>query len=903
MKSLRFLLLIFVLFSLATLSAREADSLYNRLHKKAVANLKNMPSAARKDYIKLLKSHTDRVMAFILAYEENGRLAAANPQVVQNHWRSVTEMMQEQGITQPDEFFLSYVAKITVSDEAITDYRRQFESGGIYDKDNMFDGLKLKELRQKITDPLELYRQMCLVSTELLMYKPTSGRDQSPMDVAARSLVGRCEESQILFVALCRTVGIPARAASTPWWAHQDDNHAWAEVFLDGRWQYSGDSDGGYWPNQTWFTGLTKKMVIIAADGTLPAPTDEVLGQDDYSAVINSIRYYAGENVRTLKLKVVDGEGKPVPKCFLGIDVYNFYSLRPQAFTRTDENGEKTITVGQGAFFIMTFKDTLNTLQYVPSGTESELEYIITLNKAELPEITAMMEYPNYRPDFLDAPQEWKDSVTEAKNNRQKRLDDIADLMNPSTFARIAQMDDPDFVLYMRSLVGDEPNYLARQLIGLRSYLKQFPAVDESDSLFFQLLTKMRLNPDRFLGFDMVRKLIADNRLRNNHEMYQTWISTLLQNDEKDLWQADGWTFYRMYKWFEYAYPKVNSLPKEEMLNLFEPTIFYENLPWQTQYYYEKHLLQGLYPKRMILSKPAKPTPQQVIKLFRKNHRIKPEKAMTGLIPLDIGLFTKNLTGYQYKILACAYLRANLIPANYTRIPNVVAVYTDGSWKYFDLSKNDYFETEKRDDEAVNKVTFSLTDEQDLPVSLKPEQIQVCFIRDGQFFSVSGQTEYKGNGVFEASVPEKGRYYAQIGYRSSDSLTVYMLKPLSKDGKTVTDLDVKITQYHRKWQPAEAFFQNIASQVEQIGYDCFVLGNYSQENSIRISNKLKSEGKRFLLVGYETGKPEGIEYATLPEFLEMIREVPSLQNRTITLIKNAGEGSWQMYEGLWDKLP
>ena len=57
-------------------------------------------------------------------------------------------------------------------------------------------------------------------------------KGSGPLDVANKSLYGRCEEWQILLVSIARTLGLPARPASTPWWAHQDDNHAWAEFLL-----------------------------------------------------------------------------------------------------------------------------------------------------------------------------------------------------------------------------------------------------------------------------------------------------------------------------------------------------------------------------------------------------------------------------------------------------------------------------------------------------------------------------------------------------------------------------------------------------------------------------------------------------------------------------------------------
>jgi len=880
-----------------------ADSLYLKLHKQAQENLKNMPSYAKKDYTRLLKRYPDRLMAFLLAYEENGRLCAIDPKIIEDHYLSVKVLMREKGISQPDEFFLSYVAKITVSDEAITNYRRQFEGNGIYDKNYMFDGLGLKDKRQEIADELELYRLVCLKTTELLMYKPTSGRDLAPLDVASRSLVGRCEESQILFVALCRTVGIPARAASTPWWAHQDDNHAWAEVFLNGKWHYSGDADGGYWPNQTWFTGLSRKMVLVVADGSLPAKDDEVLSQDQYGATINSIRYYAGEEVRTLNIKVLDMEGKPVAKANLAIDVYNFYSLRPQANIQTDDKGEKTITVGQGAFFVMAFKDSLKTLQFVPSNQEKELSYTMRISKGDLPELEAVMKYPSYRPDFMDAPQSWKDNVKKAQEMRQGQLDKITDMATKEYFAKISEMTDGEFLDFMKSLYGDKPNYWSLELMGIYSYVRQLKQDKFPDSLFFEVMRKTRLNMHYWLGFDILRRYEYQKNGSSVPDISEKWLSVLLQNDEKDLWQANGWLFYRMYKWFEYIYPKVNYLPSDEQFNLFEPTVFYENLPWMSHYKWKESVSEGLYPKRMILKKPHRPEPWEVIRYCKKKHQVKPDKAVIGLLPLDIALYQKQLTGYQYKILACAYLRANQIPANYSRIPSVVSVYTDSTWKYFDLEKNKFYETDKGETPSYRKVEFILTDELGQPVTLKKEQVHISFYKDGILYPSNEQSVYKGNGLFETKVPSKGMFYAQIGYRNSDSLTVYRLQPLAVSGNPLDRIELTLRHFHQKWQSAEDFLKPVIEELHDKDYKSIILGNFNQENTIRLVNKLKSAERKFTVLGYEQSSQPDYDYLILPAYLELVKEIPSLQQRTITLIKDDKSGSWLMYEGLWDELP
>ncbi|MBP7562729.1 MAG: transglutaminase domain-containing protein, partial [Candidatus Cloacimonetes bacterium] len=408
-----FSMLFCLMFS--ALYADTSDNLLKTLINKAEKNLSVLPSYCKKDYTALLKKYPDLLMSFLLSYEENGRLAVVNPDIIESHYLSVKALMKEKGITKPDAFFLSYVAKLTVSDEAISDYRRFFEQPASENK----TGANLLKLRQEAKSEEDLYRLAMLKTNEYLRYKPTSGRDQGPLDVATKSLYGRCEEWQILFVSICRTLGLPARAASTPWWAHQDDNHAWSEIYINGAWHYDGD----YYPDQNWFTGLSNKMVIITADGSLPSEEDEVLSQDEYGAVINSIRFYAGENTRTMKIKVLDKEGKPVAKCPLSINVYNTYSLRPQTYTLCDENGEKSLSVGAGAFYLLAFKDGFNAIRYIPAGGDKEQSIQLILDKSDIPAQSVDMKYPPRQVHSKENPQEWRDANQQASNNWQAKID------------------------------------------------------------------------------------------------------------------------------------------------------------------------------------------------------------------------------------------------------------------------------------------------------------------------------------------------------------------------------------------------------------------------------------------------------------------------------------------------
>ena len=200
----------------ATLTKAGNPDLYKSLMPLAKQNLMTLPKLYRKPYQKLLKKHNDILMAFLIAYESNANLAHEVASDIESNYREIVRLLDHDGMQYSPEFFLSYVARQSVSDERIGAYRKAMLDDG------------LSEVLQNYPDPLERFRATTLWCVEKLQFRQTSGRDQSPLDIMQKSLIGRCEEMQILLVAATRTVGIPSRPASTPGWAHMDNNHAWA---------------------------------------------------------------------------------------------------------------------------------------------------------------------------------------------------------------------------------------------------------------------------------------------------------------------------------------------------------------------------------------------------------------------------------------------------------------------------------------------------------------------------------------------------------------------------------------------------------------------------------------------------------------------------------------------------
>ncbi|MEG0578620.1 MAG: transglutaminase-like domain-containing protein, partial [Niameybacter sp.] len=78
-----------------------------------------------------------------------------------------------------------------------------------------------------------------------------------------RNAYGRCGEESVLGVAAFRSVGIPARQAYTPRWAHCDDNHAWVEVWTDGEWHFLGACEPEATLDSGWFQLSASRGMLI----------------------------------------------------------------------------------------------------------------------------------------------------------------------------------------------------------------------------------------------------------------------------------------------------------------------------------------------------------------------------------------------------------------------------------------------------------------------------------------------------------------------------------------------------------------------------------------------------------------------------------------------------------------
>lgn len=184
---------------------------------------------------------------------------------------------------------------------------------------------------------------------EKAIYKPTNARTCSPLTMTTTTY-GRCGEEAVFALAAMRSVGIPARQVYTPRWAHCDDNHAWIEVWVDGKWKYLGACEPEPRLDIAWFTAPVRRGVFMTARVFGRYTGEEVVSSNPNMTSVNVTGNYT--DVRKVKVKVVDTEGKPVPGARVEYKVYNYGEFYPAVILAADTEGVSELTVGKGDWLI-----------------------------------------------------------------------------------------------------------------------------------------------------------------------------------------------------------------------------------------------------------------------------------------------------------------------------------------------------------------------------------------------------------------------------------------------------------------------------------------------------------------------------------------------------------------------
>ncbi|MCX8160895.1 MAG: transglutaminase domain-containing protein [Candidatus Saccharicenans sp.] len=364
--------------------------------------------------MKGLGTREREAMEFLYAFMPLSDLANLDGQYFLEQVRTALEAREyfSWGQTIPEDIFRHFVLPYRVNNENPDRARQVF----------------FEELKERIKD-LDMYRAALEVNHwchEKVTYRPTDERTSAPL-ATVKTAFGRCGEESTFTVAALRAVSIPARQVYTPRWAHTDDNHAWVEVWVNGRWYYLGACEPEPELNMGWFSGPAKRamMVHTTVFGRYSGPEETLVATELFTR-INQLPMYAPAARLTVEVK--DKAGAPVEGATVEFCIYNYAEFYPAAVRSTDEKGQASIITGLGDLMVIVYKGNLMAWQKVTAGSVEKLALTLTEPNLSGREIDLDIIPPVARP--VEPP----DPARAEENNRRLRLEDIIRATYESSF-------------------------------------------------------------------------------------------------------------------------------------------------------------------------------------------------------------------------------------------------------------------------------------------------------------------------------------------------------------------------------------------------------------------------------------------------------------------------------------
>lgn len=387
----------------------------------------------------------------------------------------------------PEETWRRFVLPVRVNNESLDDARSV-----------IFKELHRRVMGMTMEEAALEVNHWC---HEHVSYQPSDARTSAPLSTM-RNTIGRCGEESTFTVAALRAVGIPARQVYCPRWAHTDDNHAWVEVWTNGKWHFMGACEPEAELDKGWFNWAASRamMVHTRVFGGDYQGQEEVLSRNACYTEINCLATYAP--TRQVTVKVIDNNEKPVVGARVDFRIYNYAEFYPIASLSTYKNGCATVTTGYGDLLAWVSKDGHRyAVEYIDAKTNN-----ITVN------------------EFTHVGMEWNEDLDiHVPVSRLEEPDrSIVDTISPN--AHRLMHEDSLRTAYQQQTFWDETK--------ARDYL----AKHKIDQAEWQLLTKARSNAETIAAF--IRKAKDKTKATN-------LLHTLTDKDLRDvsidvLWDSYG---------------------------------------------------------------------------------------------------------------------------------------------------------------------------------------------------------------------------------------------------------------------------------------------------------------------------------------------------------------------------
>ena len=327
----------------------------------------------------------------------------------------------------PEREFKHFVLPIRVNNENLDDFRIVY----------------YEELRDRVKD-LSMYDAVLEVNHwchEKVNYKGSDSRTSAPMATIKTSW-GRCGEESTLLVAALRTVCIPARQVYVPRWAHCDDNHAWVEAWVDGKWHFLGACEPEPVLDLGWFNAPASRALLVHTRvfGDYDGP-EEVIDRNANYTEINVVDNYA--ETAKLNVKVVDNDGNAVPDARVDFKIYNYSEYNTVATKHADNQGKTWLTAGLGTMMVYASKDGKFGFEVLKIGSVDNVT--ITICRDARPCVSTDIEsyYYDIVPPVENARIPCVSAEMRAENNRRVATEDS--IRNAYTAQCVAAQNEGDY--------------------------------------------------------------------------------------------------------------------------------------------------------------------------------------------------------------------------------------------------------------------------------------------------------------------------------------------------------------------------------------------------------------------------------------------------------------------------
>ena len=435
----------------------------------------------------------------------------------------------------PEREFRHFVLPVRVNNENLDNSRKVF-----------YEELKDRVKNLSLHDAVLEVNHWC---HEKVVYTPSDARTSSPL-ASVKTAYGRCGEESTFTVAALRSVGIPARQVYTPRWAHTDDNHAWVEAWVDGKWYFLGACEPEPVLNLGWFNAPASRGMLMHTKvfGRYNGP-EEIMHQNPNYTEINIIGNYAP--AAKASVKITDADGQPVKDAKVEFKVYNYAEFYTVATKKTDDAGQTFLSAGKGDMLVWASKDGRFGYGKLSFGKDATLELKLDKKAGESYSLELDIVPPAEGANMPEVTAEQRD-----ENNRRMAIEDsirnayVGTFMSDASAREFAKKYQLDEDAVAKSLVASRGNHdvITNFMARLRSdkskaggidMLQRISAKDLRDVSLDVLIDHMQSHVYRE-NMDYFRRFIRNPRVAN--EMltpYKAFFKEAIPEEDKATFKAD----------------------------------------------------------------------------------------------------------------------------------------------------------------------------------------------------------------------------------------------------------------------------------------------------------------------------------------------------------------------------